>query len=395
MDYNSLHRTLISLQKLASWRWWQVSGVLLLLALSAGLAGAGVAEDVRWGLAIGAGFLLFTLLDGALLGALPRLHFSFGPVQPPLLALAALRWLVCIILAPLLLVSLALWPLAVLTALQVMLSALVIYGCVVEPSRLTLTRLEVSHVKLAGMSRPVRILHLTDLHMERPTPRDSRVLELAADLSPDLILLTGDYLNLSYADEDIAIGYARDWLSRLDAPLGVYGVLGTPEVDLRHRSEEVFAGTGVRWLRNEAVRVEVAGQPIFLVGVTCDRDPQADCATLDAALQGLPAEAFTILLYHIPDLMPEAAERGIDLYLSGHTHGGQWRVPFYGAVLTSSVYGKRYEMGHYVERATGLYVSRGLGMEGLAAPRARFLCPPEVVLVTLLLPGMAEQRGEE
>jgi len=394
MDYNSLHRTLISLQKLASWRWWQVSGVLLLLALSAGLAGAGVTADARLGFGVGAGFLVFMLLDGVLLAALPRLRLSFGPVQPPLLVLAALRWLVCLILGPLLLLSPAPWPLSVLTVLQVVLTALVIYGCVVEPSRLTLTRLEVRHTKLAGMSRPVRILHLTDLHMERPTTRDRRVLELAADLSPDLILLTGDYLNLSYADDDIAVGHARDWLSRLAAPLGVYGVLGTPEVDLRHRSEEVFAGTGVRWLRNESVKVEVAGQSLFLVGVTCDRDSLADRFALDAALQGLPAEAFTILLYHIPDLMPEAAERGIDLYLSGHTHGGQWRVPCYGALITSSVYGKRYEMGHYVEGATELFVSRGLGMEGLAAPRARFLCPPEVLLVTLLRPGSNGQGGE-
>jgi predicted MPP superfamily phosphohydrolase len=170
----------------------------------------------------------------------------------------------------------------------------------------------------------------------------------------------------------------------------VYGVLGTPEVDLRQRAEDVFAGTRVRWLRNEAVRVEVAGQSIFLVGVTCDRDPQADSAALDAVLRGLPEDAYTILMYHTPDLMPEAAQRGIGLYLAGHTHGGQWRLPFYGAVLTSSVYGKRYEMGHYVQGATELYVSRGLGMEGLAAPRARFICPPEVVLLTLLPSGSTE-----
>ena len=395
MDYNRLHRTLISLQKLASWRWWQVSIVLLLLALSGGLAVGGVVADARWGAAAGVGLLLFMLLDGALLGALPRLHLSFGPLQPPLLALAVLRWSICLILTPLLVLLLNLWPLAVITALQFMLTALIIYGCMVEPSRLTLTRLEVSQARLAGMSRPVRILHLTDLHMERPTPRDRKVLELAADLSPDLILLTGDYLNLSYADDDTAVAHARDWLTRLDAPLGVFGVLGTPEVDLRQRAGDVFAGTRVRWLRNEAVRVEVAGQAIFLVGVTCDRDPQADSAALDAVLRGLPEDSYTILMYHTPDLMPEAAQRGIGLYVAGHTHGGQWRLPFYGAVLTSSVYGKRYEMGHYVQGATELYVSRGLGMEGLAAPRARFICPPEAVLLMLLPSGRSEQRGEK
>ena len=78
--------------------------------------------------------------------------------------------------------------------------------------------------------------------------------------------------------------------------------------------------------------------------------------------------AFTILLYHMPDLMPEAEAQGIDLYLAGHTHGGQWRLPGYGALITSSIFGKRYEMGHYTEGGTQLYVSRGLGMEGLFSP---------------------------
>ena len=75
-----------------------------------------------------------------------------------------------------------------------------------------------------------------------------------------------------------------------------------------------------------------------------------------------------------------AASLGVDLYLCGHTHGGQIRAPLYGALATSSRWGKRYEMGLYRERGTTLYVSRGLGVEGLGAPRARFLAPPEIVL---------------
>jgi predicted MPP superfamily phosphohydrolase len=81
--------------------------------------------------------------------------------------------------------------------------------------------------------------------------------------------------------------------------------------------------------------------------------------------------------------MPQAVAHGLNLYLCGHTHGGQVRLPIYGALLTSSQLGKRYEMGHYREDDTHLYVSRGLGLEGLSAPRVRFLCPPEMTLVTL------------
>lgn len=82
--------------------------------------------------------------------------------------------------------------------------------------------------------------------------------------------------------------------------------------------------------------------------------------------------------------MPEASELDVDLYLCGHTHGGQIRLPFFGALITSSDLGKRYEAGRYQQNNTTLYVSRGLGMEGLGAPRARFLSPPEIIEWTLM-----------
>jgi len=394
MDYyNRLHTALLSLHKLAAWPLWRVITAVLLLVLTAGLLGAATGHTVGLGLALGLGLLLFVASDALLLAALPRLHLSYGPVQPPLLALAVVRWLASLVAALLLLILPTIWPAVLLGASHVLLSVLAIYGCMIEPFHLTLTRLDLSHPKLTALSRPLRILHLSDLHMERPTRRDEEVLALAADLAPDMIVVTGDYPNLSYTDDDIAIGYARQWLGRLDAPLGVYAVLGTPEVDVRHRMDDLFGGTGVRLLRNEAIPVMAGDQVVTLVGVTCEREPVQDCEALDAVLSETPPVGFTVLLYHMPDLMPEAAARGIDLYLAGHTHGGQWRVPGYGAVITSSVYGKRYEMGHYVEGATQLYVSRGLGMEGLAAPRARFLCPPEVVLLILRPPQGPGKAG--
>jgi predicted MPP superfamily phosphohydrolase len=89
------------------------------------------------------------------------------------------------------------------------------------------------------------------------------------------------------------------------------------------------------------------------------------------------------LLYHTPDLIETASELGVDLYLAGHTHGGQVRLPWLGAIFTASRYGKRYEMGSYRVGRTQLYVSRGIGMEGLGTPRVRFLCPPEIVELEL------------
>ncbi len=91
-----------------------------------------------------------------------------------------------------------------------------------------------------------------------------------------------------------------------------------------------------------------------------------------------------MLLFHMPDRVQEARAGGVDLYLAGHTHGGQIRLPLYGAMLTATETGKRYEMGRYDLDGLTLYVSRGIGMEGMAAPRARFLCPPEIVCLDIV-----------
>ena len=111
---------------------------------------------------------------------------------------------------------------------------------------------------------------------------------------------------------------------------------------------------------------------------------ELDAARLAQAMDGIPADDFTLLLYHSPDLIVEAAQEQIDLYLGGHTHGGQLRLPLYGALVTGTASGKRYEMGRYDLGGTLLYVSRGVGMEGMAAPRARFLSPPEIVCVDVV-----------
>jgi len=117
------------------------------------------------------------------------------------------------------------------------------------------------------------------------------------------------------------------------------------------------------------------------VGVACSHRHAQDAERLIQAMENALQDTFTLLLYHSPDLIEGAAAHEIDLYLAGHTHGGQIRLPLFGALFTASTYGKRYEMGRYQMGDTTLYVSRGLGMEGMGAPRARFLCPPEVVLV--------------
>ncbi|HOC20715.1 MAG TPA: hypothetical protein PKL16_04370 [Anaerolineae bacterium] len=317
--------------------------------------------------------------DWATLALLPRRGRSWGPVTPSLLALQLLRaglsWLLAWTLgrwtSPL--PALAGWAL-----LMAALSGVLYYATWVEPFRVEVTQQTLRLESWKGA--PLRVLHISDLHFEGPSPREAAALASIAALRPDLILLTGDYLNVSSVYDPAAQAGARAWLAQLQAPLGVYAITGSAPVDVVGIIPEIFADLPIHWLQDAALPVTWEGQTLWLLGVRCTVNAERDAAALAEVRARVPDGAPAVLLYHTPDLTPQAVELGLELYLAGHTHGGQLCLPFYGALFTSSRWGKKYESGRYTEGRTTLYVSRGLGMEGLGAPRARLLAPPELVL---------------
>jgi predicted MPP superfamily phosphohydrolase len=385
LEQRPLHLVLVAFNNLSRLPVPVVALILLGLAAAVRLVWVGDAAWSSW--SAGGLYLAFVLLDWLLLRLLPRKNISYGPVEPPLLALAGLRWVLALAGAALvawvgLSSGLALGLLAFAYGVILVLS---VYGVAVEPFRLTVTEMTLGSLKLAPDAPAVRLLQMGDLHVElRLTRRERELVATVNALAPDVIVFTGDFLNLSYVYDAEALQAGRSFLRQLHAPFGVYAVSGSPPVDPPAVVEKLFAGLdNVRLLRNEHVALDVRGQCFHVVGVNCSHDPDVDPGHLQESLAGVPDDAMTIVLYHSPDLMPEMVEAGVDLHLAGHTHGGQIRLPFYGALLTSSMYGKRYEMGHYQEGGTQLYVARGIGVEGMGAPRARFLCPPEIVLWTI------------
>jgi predicted MPP superfamily phosphohydrolase len=308
----------------------------------------------------------FYLVDWALLASLPRAGRSFGPAKPPVLILAVLRGFV------------ALLPPFLALALEIIGAGLVVYGFWIEPQRLTVTHQKLVSPKL-HTSRPLRVLHLGDLHVERVTARERRLNELVLALQPDLILFSGDFINLSYLRDPLAWEAARSVIREWNAPLGVYAVTGSPAVDLTDVVPKLLQGMSIHWLNDQKVTISYHDNQIDLVGVSCSHKPFVDGPNLRSVAAKVDGR-FTILLYHSPDLAPQAAELGIDLQLSGHTHGGQVRLPGFGALFTGSLYGKRFEAGRIKVKEMVLYVTRGIGLEGEGAPRVRFLCPPEIIL---------------
>ncbi len=345
---------------------WLFAVILAVLAIIGNLPATLHERGLPWY----AGFLfLFFLSDWLLIALLPLTRRSFGPVKPVVLMLAVLR------------IPFYFLPLGWNIAFEVIGTLLVIYGFYLEPFRLDVHHETFVTAKLSP-GHHIRLVHLGDLHLEHSGRREEEIQRKLKELSPDLILFSGDVLNLSYLHDPQSQAEARGFFSALSAPLGVYAVSGSPAVDLPDVFPSLVKQTPLQWLDDRAATQQTGTGALTIYGLTCSHDPAKDDLALQKLLQKNPLQdgSFNVLLHHSPDLAPLASRYGFDMQLSGHTHGGQIRLPFYGALFSGSLYKKTFEAGRYLVNGMTLYVSRGLGMEGAIAPRVRVLCPPEMIV---------------
>lgn len=378
------HRVMVFFHQPTEWPRLILFTVILTLAAVTGGVWALLGASARLALGVTALQLLFFVGDTAVLQALPRRGISFGSWRAQFFPLALPRAVATVLVAFAGVWLSWVWVLGLMVAVQAVGTVVLIWSAMVEPARLTMTRLSVNSDRLPSGTPPVRLLHISDLHIERLGRREAEILRLVEHAQPDLIVITGDYVSTSYNQDREAYRQIRHFLQQLSAPYGVYATLGTPPVDLREWVIPMLEGLPITLLRETAQPVNLGkGRKLVLLGLDCTHDLPLDGARLRRVARSAPNGAPQVLLYHSPELMPQASEHGIDLYLCGHTHGGQVRLPLLGPVLTSSQLGRRYVMGLYRNGRTHLYVSRGVGLEGLSAPRVRLLAPPEVTLVTI------------
>ena len=249
----------------------------------------------------------------------------------------------------------------------------VAYGYFIEPNWLEITHVEVPTSKLPAGTRPIRIVHISDVHSD-PRPRlEEKLGSVIESERPDAIVFTGDSIN---SPSGLPIFTAL--LKRLVSVAPTFVVRGNWDV-LFWGDIPLFQGTGVHELDGTAERLDVQGVSIWIAGLAYGNE-----ANLRQTLRPIPAEKFTLLLYHTPDLIEDVAREPVDLYCAGHIHGGQVALPLYGALLTLSRFDKKYEAGLYREKDTALYVNRGIGMEGGGAPRVRFWSRPEVTVIDIV-----------
>jgi hypothetical protein len=246
------------------------------------------------------------------------------------------------------------------------------YGYFVEPYRLKTTHVKLTSTKLPGLSRPVRIVHISDLHCEAREHLEGALPGVIRKLNPDVIVFTGDALNSSRGAANFRMCMKR--LVQIAPVLAVGGNLDIPWPP----HTNLYEGTGVRLLEADAAEITLAPARLRFIGASPGR-----WHALQRVAEELDPNVFNVLLYHYPDVVDAAANKRIDLYLAGHTHGGQVALPGYGALVTLSKFGKTYEAGLYRVGRMWLYVNRGIGMEGGIAPRVRFCARPEVTLIEI------------
>jgi predicted MPP superfamily phosphohydrolase len=247
------------------------------------------------------------------------------------------------------------------------------YGYFVEPYWLSVTRVRVETAKLPRGTRPIRLVHISDLHSDPQARLEEQLPGAIAAERPDLIVFTGDSIN-----SPDGLPVLRNCLTRLAQIAPTFVVKGNWDAWF-WRGQKLFEETGVRELKNEAVTFDVGGASIWIVGT-----PVGGEHKFEQTFDNIQPGAFTVFLYHYPDLINEVAAKKVDLYCAGHTHGGQVALPLYGALITLSKFGKRYESGLYRVEQTHLYVNRGIGMEGGPAPRVRFWARPEVTVIEIV-----------
>lgn len=261
------------------------------------------------------------------------------------------------------------------------------YAIGVEPYAIETVRLEMRVPRLPRAFDGYTICQISDLHTRQMGRRERLLRAMLEALPPaDLVAVTGDLVHTPRGTEpflELAGAFrARD---------GVFAVFGNSEHKngvRPHALARTLNEHGIKTLLNAHTVLSRGGAQIALAGVD---DPVSNLDRMPAALAGVAEDRCTLLLMHSPDGIAEAALRGVDVVLSGHTHGGQISLPFIGAPYTHSLLGRRMSSGYYAGRKlrrvigirpgrTQLYVTRGLGVSGLAL---RFLTRPELTILTL------------
>lgn len=247
-----------------------------------------------------------------------------------------------------------------------------------NPNELTITEIPLKLQRLPSEFKNFRIVQISDFHFGSWFNKSAllHIIEVVNQLKPDLIAITGDFISYN---PSIHAEFLIKALSQLRAEEGKVAVLGNhdyysdPDI-----VRKILRNSDIRDLSNQVYTLQKKTSLLNFAGID---DHLVKKDNLDTVIRQIPDGTATILLAHEPDFADISAHTGkFDLQLSGHTHGGQIRLPFLGSIYLPPM-GRKYPSGIYSINGMTLYTNRGLGASWL---RVRYNCPPEISVFTLL-----------
>ncbi len=272
------------------------------------------------------------------------------------------------------------WFITLVTLLFIL---LLVYGVSIEPCRIKIVRVPIQNAALASVFRRIKAIHISDLHIGDSFLKNSqRVLEIVRENDPDIIFLTGDYVE--WNGNQKAYDDALKFFSQLEAPLGVYAVMGDADYfntrkscEFCHDAKEFSraAQHGVRFLRNSWVELSTGeNMKAIIAGIDSEGGSQEEDVLLKSIPKGLPL----IILSHTSTAFDRLGSAENVLMLAGDTHGGQIALPKVFWQFSRILPDPDHIYGLYEEGGKKLYVTSGVGVGN---PPIRIGVPPEIVIL--------------
>ena len=263
-------------------------------------------------------------------------------------------------------------------------------GWIIEPNWVDITKIEMPIKGLGTNFNGKTIAHISDMHLDSQESKEYllKCAKLINSLKPDITVLTGDFVTFTtarkYIDDLIEI------FDELNSPLGNFACLGNHDYGVYSRLSNKLPGaaehidektqkSSVTILKNAAQSIEIENQKLWIVGLG---DYWARDSKQEIAFENVPENEPSITLLHNPDAIEETVKFKPNAILCGHTHGGQVRIPFVGAIILP-VLNRKYDAGKFDVNGCFAYVNRGLGTLPGISGSIRLNCRPEITLYTL------------
>jgi predicted MPP superfamily phosphohydrolase len=255
-----------------------------------------------------------------------------------------------------------------------------IYATFIEPANLKIQHHTIQTDKFSG---EITIAHITDFQSAKVGAYEESVIEKINELKPDIVFHTGDMVQPHNSDNrQKELKALAVLLKKLNPKYGTYNVNGN--IDRPQDSKQFDDTSGSSTLINESIVISDNGLDIDILGLTFEQSMNGDRFAITNWINNSRGK-FTILLGHAPDYVLDIRDKHIDLCLAGHTHGGQIRLPFFGALLNASKTPKSWARGFRKIDNVHLNVSAGVGCEHLSSlPAIRFNCPQAISIFKII-----------